>query len=122
MLKGTKPLSPFGILHLLENQQTRLCASTNEKYSALQSDLAALKDNPGLLALILDTLIDLDVITEAHLHKVNVERRWKAQLSHVELEKDVKKLDSDSDEEGEPMIRDLELPAIRYSEGRRAKC
>lgn len=73
------------------------------------------------MALILDTLIDLDVITEAYLHKVNVERKWKAQLSHVELEKDVKTLDSDSDE-GEPMIRDLELPAIRYSESRRAKC
>jgi hypothetical protein len=74
------------------------------------------------LALILDTLIDLDIITDAHLHKVNVKRKWKAQLSDVELEKDVKKLDSDEDEEAEPMIRDLELPAIRYSEGRRGTC
>ena len=111
MLAGTKPLSPFGILHHLENQKARLSISANEKYSALRSDLAALKDNPGLLALILDTLIDLDIITEDHFHKVNVDRKWKTQLRDVEQDRDVKKQDSDSDSEAEPMFWDSELHA-----------
>ncbi|KAJ2913310.1 hypothetical protein MD484_g7113, partial [Candolleomyces efflorescens] len=115
MIEGTKPLSPFGILHLLETQKARLFASTNQKYTALQTDLAVLKDNPGLLALILDTLIDLDIITQAHLDEATAERNWKVQPSDVDAERDVKKLESDSGEEVEPMIWDSELPVCNYA-------
>ncbi|KAJ2913764.1 hypothetical protein MD484_g6653, partial [Candolleomyces efflorescens] len=62
----TKPLTPFGIVHHLENQKARLATSTNEKYHALRSDLQSLKDNPGLLSFVFDALIDLDVVAEEH--------------------------------------------------------
>ncbi|KAJ2931006.1 hypothetical protein H1R20_g6082, partial [Candolleomyces eurysporus] len=92
--EGTKPLTPFGIFHQLGSQRAQVSVSTVEKYRGLRSDLQSLKDNPGLLALILDTLIDLDVVAEEHPHGMKSKRRLNAKLRDVEQELSAEKQDS----------------------------
>jgi hypothetical protein len=60
--EGTKPLTPFGIFHHLENQKSLLSTSTNETYPDLRSDLKTLEDRRGLWSFVFDTLFDLDII------------------------------------------------------------
>ncbi|RXW14617.1 hypothetical protein EST38_g11240 [Candolleomyces aberdarensis] len=60
----TKPLTPFGLVHHLGKPRESVFRSSEDHYGALRSDLQLLKDNPGLLKFMLDTLIDLDVIAE----------------------------------------------------------
>jgi hypothetical protein len=48
----------------LDFTKARISESTTEKYRNLASDLQSLKDNPGLMKFILDTLIDLDLLSE----------------------------------------------------------
>ncbi|KAJ2931024.1 hypothetical protein H1R20_g6098, partial [Candolleomyces eurysporus] len=98
----TKPLTPFGIFHQLESQRAQISHSTIEKYTSLRSDLQSLKDNPGLLAFVLDTLVDLDVVIEEHPHRMSPKQRRNAKLRDVEQELSFKKqdYDSDSDQEG----------------------
>jgi hypothetical protein len=98
--EGTKPLTPFGIFHHLENQKARLSTSTNEKYRALRSDLQSLKENPGLLSFVFDALIDLDIIAEEHPSWENSKRSRKARLRDLEqdLPNENRHSNSDSDE------------------------
>ncbi|KAJ2931019.1 hypothetical protein H1R20_g6097, partial [Candolleomyces eurysporus] len=107
----TKPLTPFGIFHHLENQKARLSTSTNEKYGALRSDLQSLKENPGLLTFIFDTLIDLDIVAEEHPHRVNSRRRRKAKLRDVERDRNMELQGSNEDEEVDARIQELEEPS-----------
>ncbi|RXW19838.1 hypothetical protein EST38_g6016 [Candolleomyces aberdarensis] len=66
ILFRAKPLSAFGILHGLESQQKELARVCKSKYPKLESELRALEteENRGVLALLLDTLLDLDSIKE----------------------------------------------------------
>ena len=63
---GTKPFSAFGIFHGMEKQQNRLGEAYKSDYPKLESELRKFqtKENRGLLALLLDTLLDLDLIKE----------------------------------------------------------
>ncbi|RXW13801.1 hypothetical protein EST38_g12053 [Candolleomyces aberdarensis] len=56
----------FGILHGLENQQEELGRVCKSKYPKFESELRALetKENRGVLAFLLDTLLDLDLMKE----------------------------------------------------------
>ena len=62
--EGTKPFSAFGILHGLPSQQTEVARVCKSKYSQLEADLRALEteENRGVVALLLDTLLDLELI------------------------------------------------------------
>jgi hypothetical protein len=54
-----------------------LFTSSTEEYSALRADLQELKDRPGILKFVLDTLIDLDVIADeppAQKERSDIER------------------------------------------------
>ncbi|RXW22826.1 hypothetical protein EST38_g3006 [Candolleomyces aberdarensis] len=59
-----KPLTPFGVLHQLDTPRERLFRSSTEQYRDLRADIQSLKESPGLMKFVLDTLIDLDVIAE----------------------------------------------------------
>ena len=97
-----------------------MASSANEKYTALRSDIAALKDNPGLLALILDTLIDLDLLTEERLREVNSERSVEGRGRARDGE-DQEASRFASNEEMQPIIWDTERPDDRLlAEVRRA--
>ena len=56
----------FGILHGLENQREALARVCRSEYPKLEAELWALetKENRGVLALLLDTLVDLELIKE----------------------------------------------------------
>ena len=56
----------FGILHGLENQREALARVCRSEYPKLEAELRALEtdDNRGVVALLLDTLLDLDLIRE----------------------------------------------------------
>ncbi|RXW15444.1 hypothetical protein EST38_g10419 [Candolleomyces aberdarensis] len=83
----TKPLTPFGAFHYLDNQKARLITSTNENYGALRSDLQSLKDNPGLLTFIFDTLIDVDIVAEENPHRDrNTEKYGEDEGAHVRVQ------------------------------------
>jgi hypothetical protein len=92
-------MTPFGFFHNVENEKARVSASIIEKYSALPADLQSLKDNPGLLAFILDTLIDVDVVrvAEDRPHRVSSQHRRNGKLRDVEQELNAEKEGSDSD-------------------------
>ncbi|RXW14965.1 hypothetical protein EST38_g10892 [Candolleomyces aberdarensis] len=93
----TKPFTPFGKFHQLESQRAQISHSTIEKYKGLRSDLQSLKDNLGLLVLMLDTLVDLDVVAEEHPHRMSPKQRRNVKLRDAEQELSVKKQDYDSD-------------------------
>jgi hypothetical protein len=61
-----KPFSAFGILHTLRSQRQQLARVFKHKYPKLEAELTALKNevNGGVLTLLLDTLLDLDLIRE----------------------------------------------------------
>jgi hypothetical protein len=63
---GTKPFSAFGVLHGLPNQREKLAGAFLSKYPKLEAELRALEtdENRGVVALLLDTLLDLDLIRE----------------------------------------------------------
>jgi hypothetical protein len=111
--EGTKPLTPFGIFHHLENQKARLSTSTNEKYRALRSDLQSLKENPGLLSFVFDALIDLDIVAEEHPSWENSKRSRKARLRDLEqdLPNENRHSSSDSDEGLRVDMREVEEPS-----------
>jgi hypothetical protein len=62
--EGTKPFSAFGILHGLPSQQAEVARVCKSKYPQLEAELRALKteENRGVVALLLDTLLDLELI------------------------------------------------------------
>jgi hypothetical protein len=64
--EGTKPFSAFGILHALPSQQTEVARVCKSKYPQLEAELRALEagENRGVVALLLDTLLDLELIRE----------------------------------------------------------
>lgn len=57
---GIKPFSPFGLLHNI--QQTRMVEECDKLYPALRREIEEQKDNPGVIAYILDTLIDMKTL------------------------------------------------------------
>jgi hypothetical protein len=59
-----KPFSAFGILHGLPNQQAEIAGVCKCKYPQLEAELRALEteENRGVAALLLDTLLDLELI------------------------------------------------------------
>jgi hypothetical protein len=59
-----KPFSAFGILHSLPSQQAEVARVSKSKYPQLEAELRALEteENRGVVALLLDTLLDLDLI------------------------------------------------------------
>jgi hypothetical protein len=63
---GTKPFSTFGILRDIGNQPEELARVCKSKYPKLEAELRGLetKENKGAVALLLDTLLDLDMIKE----------------------------------------------------------
>jgi hypothetical protein len=63
---GTKPFSAFGVLHGIGNQPEELARVCKSKYPKLEAELRALEteENRGVVALLLDTLLDLDMIKE----------------------------------------------------------
>ncbi|KAF6744409.1 hypothetical protein DFP72DRAFT_83118 [Ephemerocybe angulata] len=59
-ITGTKPLSAFGLFHELESEKGKIVEESERRYPRLRSDIAANKQNPGVLAYIFDNLIDID--------------------------------------------------------------
>lgn len=111
--EGTKPLTPFGIFHHLENQKDRLSTSTNEKYRSLRSDLQSLKESPGLLSFVFDALIDLDIVAEEPPSWENSKRSRRARLRDLEqdLPNENRHSNSDSDEGRRVDMREVEEPS-----------
>ena len=65
-LQGAKPFSMFGFLHGLDSQRQALATVCKSEYPKLESELRALQnqENRGILALLLDTLLDLELIKD----------------------------------------------------------
>lgn len=59
---GTKPNSPFGILHNIRAFRKEMADRCDEQYPKLRTDLQGLKANPGLDAYIFDTMIDIGAL------------------------------------------------------------
>ena len=57
---GAKPLSIFGLAHNFGTEKTQ--REYQETYPFLCSDMQALRANPGLMALLLNHLVDLDLL------------------------------------------------------------
>jgi hypothetical protein len=60
LLPGTKPLSVFGTIH--GTQKKKMRKSFEEHYPRLRSDLALPRESRGLLTVLYDHFVDLDVI------------------------------------------------------------
>ncbi|KAJ3526799.1 hypothetical protein NMY22_g10025 [Coprinellus aureogranulatus] len=58
----TKPYSPFGLLHYLPTLRKKMVVKCKEDYPALVDDLQEQENKPGVLAYLLDTLIDFDAL------------------------------------------------------------
>jgi len=59
---GGKPIRPFGLVHGF--QEGRIREAFFEKYPELARDLEKHNLNPGLIALLLDSLIDIDLLLQ----------------------------------------------------------
>ena len=59
---GIKPLSTFGLVHKFEEKKIR--ASCVKDYPKVTEDLGAAKEVKGVLNLICDHLLDLDILKE----------------------------------------------------------
>ncbi|KAJ2911849.1 hypothetical protein MD484_g8568, partial [Candolleomyces efflorescens] len=61
-----KPFSAFGLLHSVDTQRKEIASVSMTKYPKLEAELKALEteENRGVIALLLDTLLDLDLIKE----------------------------------------------------------
>jgi len=57
---GAKPLSIFGLVHNFGTEKTQ--RKYQKTYPLLASDMETLRANPGLMALLLNHLVDLDVL------------------------------------------------------------
>jgi hypothetical protein len=60
VLFGFKPISVFGIAHLFQTERTQ--AAFMEEYPKLREEIALPKGERGILSLLSDHLIDLDII------------------------------------------------------------
>ncbi|KAJ3541077.1 hypothetical protein NMY22_g4037 [Coprinellus aureogranulatus] len=58
----SKPYSPFGVLHNFPTLQAKILEKCEHDYPALKEDLKNQKARPGVLAFLLDTLIDLEAL------------------------------------------------------------
>ncbi|KAJ3541078.1 hypothetical protein NMY22_g4036 [Coprinellus aureogranulatus] len=56
----SKPHSPFGFLHNIRALQTQMVAECEKVYPALRRDIEDLEKNPGVVAYILNTLLDME--------------------------------------------------------------
>jgi len=80
-----KPIATFGLAHTSdEAQRKRIVERCFEKYPALEHDLARLRNDPGLVALLLDTLIDVDLLREARGKDSEEEEAFEDSESDVE--------------------------------------
>ncbi|KAJ3541073.1 hypothetical protein NMY22_g4033 [Coprinellus aureogranulatus] len=57
-----KPYSPFGLLHHLPTLRMKMIEECKRLYPTLMDDLKKQEGEPGVLAYLLDTLIDLDAL------------------------------------------------------------
>lgn len=67
---GVKPIGLFGLAHsVAQSQQTSIAQGCFDKYPALQQELEEIKRNPGLMALLLDSLINIEMLQQAKVEK-----------------------------------------------------
>ncbi|KAJ3507887.1 hypothetical protein NMY22_g16795 [Coprinellus aureogranulatus] len=59
---GTKPHSPFGFLHGLRAVQAQMIRGCEKMYPKLREEVEGQKENPGVVAYIMDTLLDMEVL------------------------------------------------------------
>ncbi|KAJ2914992.1 hypothetical protein MD484_g5426, partial [Candolleomyces efflorescens] len=66
VLFRTKPFSAFGLLHSLKHQREELAGACRKKYPKLEAELREFEteEDRGVQALILHTLLDLDMVKE----------------------------------------------------------
>ncbi|KAJ3520904.1 hypothetical protein NMY22_g12540 [Coprinellus aureogranulatus] len=88
----TKPYSPFGLLHSLPKLRMKMAEKCEIKYPGLKDDLKRQKERPGVLAFLLDTLIDLDALYLEPKGSRTLEvpvsgRKDEEQTAHIESEK-----------------------------------
>ena len=69
--KGNKPLSIFGVMHCIGQAETQKIY--RKTYPHLDDDLLKLHDNPGLMTLLVDNLVDLEFISKEAEPTLNVE-------------------------------------------------
>ena len=69
--KGNKPLSIFGVMHCIGQAETQKIY--RKTYPRLDADLLKLHDNPGLMTLLVDNLVDLEFISKEVEPTLNVE-------------------------------------------------
>ncbi|KAJ3540030.1 hypothetical protein NMY22_g4477 [Coprinellus aureogranulatus] len=61
-IMGAKPYSPFGLLHNLRNVQAQMISECEKMYPNLRKDMEKQRKNPGIVAYILDTYVDMEVL------------------------------------------------------------
>ena len=70
--KGNKPLSIFGVMHGIGQAETQKVY--RKTYPRLDADLSKLHDNPGLMTLLVDNLVDLEFISKEVKPSLDVEK------------------------------------------------
>lgn len=59
---GSKPNSPFGIFHGLRSVQANMVTECDRQYPGFKRDVERLERDPGVVAYLLNTLIDLEAL------------------------------------------------------------
>jgi len=68
---GRKPIAVFGVVHSIVGAETQ--EEYRKTYPRLDADIKTLREAPGLMALIIDKLIDFEIISKPNLDVKDIE-------------------------------------------------